>query len=304
MRRFLLIQMLLISGACGLTAATTASAQPSLASLWPNADGLRWEYGFRYTMAYPEHVEYASPAFLQLAGTVETPGGTAQVLRGDHGGLPVAVAPAPALPFPAGTVWRGRPDLREAIVSAYGQGKGDDRWYLDFLHTGYFMKRVMDIEMWQADFNHRTWLYLEDDLTVGASFTLQLLPEIVDDLFLHGTVASVDATVATDAGTFTGAVRMEYLLDLGRQDVVDEGDGTLLGTVHGEIRGHVHYVPDVGPVDMYEEALPYAELDCPGCPQYMHDLEGLVVETMLLYLTSLPTSSQAASWGELKATYR
>ena len=64
------------------------------------------------------------------------------------------------------------------------------------------------------------------------------------------------------------------------------------------------YVPGVGPVDLYEESIPYADLECPDCPAYMHEYEGLVTDTQSLILTSMPLGSRSVSWGDLKATYR
>jgi hypothetical protein len=298
-----MFRFVVVSCATCLLLASVASGQPDLASLWPTPDGMRWEYGFHFVETFPQPIDYTSAAYLGLQGTVGTPGGTAQVLVGEHADIPGLAVSEPDLPYLQLIVWRGRPDLREAIVARYGRGETRSIWSPNFLHPGYFMKTAEDIEMWQPDFDHRTWIYLEDDLTVGATFTLQLLPEFTDDLFLHGTVGAVDATITTPFGTFTNAVRMDYLIDFGWQTVMNE-EGDLLGTVHGEHTGRVYYVPDFGPVDLYEESIPYAELDCPDCPAYMHEYEGLVTEYQSLTLTAKPVGSRSVSWGDLKSTYR
>ncbi len=298
MRRFVFILC-----SVAVLVAAAAVAQPTLDSLWPNPDGTRWEFDYHVVQVFPEPVDATTSAFLALEGTIGTPGGTAQVLLAEHGDIPAAVATAPDLPFPLAMVWQGRPDLREAIVARYGQNRPQRSWNPDFLHGGYFLKTADDIEMWQPDFSHLTWIYVESDLTVGASFVLQLVPEFADDIFLHGTVAAIDATVSTPVSTFTDAVQMDYLVDLGWQDFVTE-EGVLLGSIHGEYRGQVFYVPDVGPVAMHEESTPFAVVDCPDCPDYMHDYEGDTLLFQDLALTALPVGTQTASWSDVKSLFR
>ncbi len=157
------------------------------------------------------------------------------------------------------------------------------------------MKNVTEIDMWQDSWDHPTWRYLENDLTVGATFVMQLIPELADDIFLHGTVTDISATVETMAGVFDDAVKMEYLIDLGESYFTDE-EGSLIGTTHSEIFAQIHFVPGVGPVDLLEEFTPYIWMDCgeEGCPPEWLELVGLVAETDELTLTQMPTPVSVA----------
>lgn len=290
-----------------LLVATQAAGQPTLDSLWPNDDGLRFTYFYTYDDAMLAQ-SYASEAHLQLEGTVMTAGGEAQVLLGEHGDLPAKVlADQPASGGLLRVLWCARPDLRPQL-ERLAAAKGDKaRWQPLLLHDGYFMKSPDAIRMWQESWNHPTWTYLTSDLTPGASFVQQLLPEIVDDVFLHGTVGAVGVSVTTLAGTFDDAVRIDYLVDLGEALWLDEGlAGDPLGVVHSEIRGHVHYVPGVGPVDMLEESLPFVTIDCGtnDCPPEWVQWLGQVVETQTLSLSDAPVPQTDASWGGVKSLYR
>ena len=284
--------------------AGTCLAQPTVDTLWPNADGLYWRYEFH--VEGPWVPDFTSPAYLALEGTTVTPGGTAQNLLAHHEPIySTRLATAPELPSLLAAVWRARPDLRQDIESRYGSTGRDSYWWPTFLHDGYFLKSVTGILMWQDAWAHPTWTYLEDDLSVGAGFTFQLLPELADDVFLHGTVAAVDATVSTTAGVFTGAVRMDYVIDYGVRQATDE-QGNLIGTVHPETRGHVHYVPGVGPVDMLEMYYPYLWADCgeEGCPPDVAGFVGVAVQIQTLTLSDAPVATTSATWGQVKAMYR
>ena len=235
-----------------------------------------------------------------------TAGGPAQILLAWHDASPAAQAGAPAeLTSLERAVWRARPDLRRSLELRRDKSPATTTWDPLLLHDGYFMKGATGIRMWQPDWNHPTWTYLTSDLQVGATFTHQLIPELATDIYLHGTIEAIDDAVTTPAGTFTSAVRAAYLIDLGVTTTVDEMGG-LIGRAHGEIRGHVRYVPDFGPVEMLEEHLPYVWIDCApnDCPPSWVELEGRVEVTRTLALTEAPTPMEPRSWGEVKALYR
>lgn len=278
-----------------------APAQSTLESLWPNHDGLRWEYQFHVTDALGK--DFTSPASLQLLGQVETPGGTAQVLIGDHD-LPPGPDAAPGRDPLLRALWRSRPDLRAKIASR-SEVAGGSTWWPIFLHAGWFMKRPENIRMWHPDWDHPTWTYLTADLFVGATFTQQLIPELADDIYLHGTVTDIDATVTTPAGTFEHAVKLTSVVDYGWSEVTDP-NGLVIGRTRGETRGHVHYVPHVGPVESLEDFIPYVEIDCApsACPQEWQDELGVSFATTTLSLTGLPVSVEEQSWTRIKSLYR
>jgi hypothetical protein len=285
-------------------APVVAFAQPALESLWPNHDGLRWEFGFDYRLIpgfdhqNPDGVEFSSPAWMQLAGHHETPGGTAQVLLAEHA-LPPGTDAVPVRDPLLRAIWRARPDLRAAIVAQADAGPSAGWWPL-FLHDGWFMKQATNIQMWQPLWNHPTWTYLTSDLFVGATFVHQLVPELAANVFLHGTVESIDATVSTPAGMFEHAVKLSYRIDYGWPVSTPDEPRS-----RAESHGHVHYVPEVGPVDLLEDFLPYFELDCEpnDCPPEWRDLLGVSVQTMTLSLTALPVSIEARTWTQVKNLY-
>lgn len=295
-------QLSILTFALGL--ATLARAQVPLAPLWPNDDGMRWEYDM-HVVDLMQDIDMALDAFLALEGTTMTPGGEAQnLIAVQQTSFPGLTSSQPVLPPILQAVWRGRPDLRAAIEARYGGKDIVEPWYPSFLHGGYLMKTTADIQMWQDEWSHPTWTYLEAPVTNGHSFVHQLLPEIAEDIFLHGTVADTDAEINTPADTFTGAVRMDYLIDLGISTITDE-QGNLIGTMHGEFTGHVHYVPDLGPVELLEEHTPIVWADCPdGCPPEVADFIGVVTMTVTMGLKSYPVGVQHDSWGAVKSTYR
>jgi len=300
------VRCAIVGAVITLTALTpVASAQPSLASLWPNDNGMRWEFDYSYEEAemppYNEGLSFTSSAFLHLDGTHEIPGGLAQVLRGEHGGAPRHAKDAPpALPALWRAIWRARPDLRECIAARNGSASQDGAWEPLLLHPGYFVKTEQIIEMWQDEWNHPTWTYLENDITVGASFVHQLLPEFADDIFLYGTVAAIDATVSTIAGVFTDAVRMDYVIDLGWQ-IATNDQGDPVGRRRSEVAGYVHFGPEVGPLNMLEEFFPFAEID--WGPVEWQDWLGVPVEIQTLSLTSMPVASRAMTWSGVKQLF-
>ena len=279
-----------------------ALAQPTLESLWPNHDGLRWEFEFHVTEVVSGRY-FASPASLQLLGQAETPGGTAQVLIGQHeppSGLDAAPVRDPLLR----ALWRARPDLRTAIATRNELASGSSWWPL-LLHDGWFMKNATNIQMWQPSWTHPTWTYLTNDLSVGATFTQQLVPELADNVFLHGTVTDIDAAVSTIAGLFEHAVKMTYRIEYGwSEPLPDPVPGGMPRSLM-ETQGHVYYVPNVGPVDLLEEFL-LLEIDCTPetCPQEWQDRVGTSLQTITLSFTGLPAQPvEPRTWTQVKNLY-
>jgi len=290
-----------VHGLCLSFVPGLALAQPSLSSLWPNVDGTRWEY--RVTVLDPT-TNWTGAGTMRFDGSVETPGGTAQVLFASHP-TPRGAARAGGGGI-LGAIWRARPDLRPALESKYGaQLTGEDSWWPLLIGPGYFMKAASALQMWQPDWNHPTWTFATSDLGVGSTFMQQLVPELADDVYLHGTVESIDATIATDAGTFEPAVRMGYVVDYGWSDGVDENQ-LPIGRFRGEMHGRIHFAPDFGPVEEHEEFLPFVEIDCTPntCPPAWTDLLGEVMATVDLSLTDTTVAVAERTFGQVKALYR
>lgn len=98
-----------------------------------------------------------------------------------------------------------------------------------------------------------SWKYLVSDLRPGSSFSMQLVPDLAEDVFLHARVLR-DEKVVTYAGKFRHAVRVLYLVDFGVSAFTDI-DGNVLGYSRFYSYGTIDYVPGVGPVAGYERGL-------------------------------------------------
>jgi len=282
----------------------SVSSQPTLASLWPNADGTRWDYALSVSDIIG--LNWTGPGSMRFDGTTPTAGGIAQVLVATHD-TPVAKSNAGPANAILAAVWRARPDLRPALAARYGDvSAGMGVWYPLLLHDGYFMRTSAALQMWQEKWDHPTWTYATADLALGAQFTQQLIPEIADDVFLHGTVESIDATVVTPAATFAHAVRMGYWIDYGWSEGVLP-DGTPTGQFYRPSTvGHVHFAPDTGPVEMHEEFIFYSEIDCGNdpCPPEWKDQIGVVWQTIDVRLTGSTVGVHARTFTQVKALYR
>jgi len=97
------------------------------------------------------------------------------------------------------------------------------------------------------------WKYLVADLKPGSSFSMQLVPDLASDIFLHARVLRDRASI-TDAGAFRRALSVLYVVDFGVSAGTD-ADGNVTGYFRVYSYGTVDYVPGVGPVASYERAL-------------------------------------------------
>jgi hypothetical protein len=291
-----------------LVAAPALAQPPSMDALWPNADGRSWTYAQHYENlegGEPQVVDNRTRIFFD--GMVVAPVGIdAQYLR-----QVLVSGPAPAIALEAKLsdpllrqVWVARPDLREKISAAVDLAPCPQFHpagaYAILLNGEFAYRKTADeIAAWRCNLaNTRSWLWLISDVSIGKTFTLQLIPDLSDNVFLHGMVAAIEP-VTVPAGSFENAVRVDYVIDYGMSFCVDE-PGNTTGTNRSETRGYVHYVPDVGPVDSFEEFIPYAELNgtC-GSGQV-----GQPSSRITMSLESQPTAARPASWGKLKLLYR
>ena len=301
---------LLLSFSALLLPFHAAIAAPSLDELWPNADGTRWIFRVENVESFSPEQNFVAEGSMEFQGETMTPGGMAQVLRASHSHTPakasVDASTLPALSPILAQVWRARPDLRPALAALGLRLADAPIWYPLLLHGGYFMKGALNIQMWTSEYSHPTWTYLTNDLASGAEFTQQLVPELADNVFLHGTVEATDEDIEAVAGTFQHAVRMGYRVDYGLSPLVDPS-GNEVGLARAETRGHVHFVPGVGPVEMLEEFVPVAEWQCDGTicpPDDIKEQTGQVAVTLRLSLISSTVAVQEQTWSAVKALFR
>lgn len=277
----------------------TASAQVSMSDLWPNDNGLRWEY--EQTLALPLDGPEPVPTTVALRfdGTTPVPGGSeVQNLVQE---LPAASpAPGGASDPLLRNLWRARPDLRPKLESlGFGYSPAqDEAWESLFIHGGAWEKAEDEIRTWRPDVPlTRSWVFLVEDISVSGSFQLQLIPDIAANVSLTGTVTAVE-DVTVPAGTFSGAYRVDYEVDYGEATCTSEDSPESTGTLRSYTRGHVHYVPGVGPVQSLEEL---THTDVTGtCPGVTPDVVRVRVTMELL---QVPVPVVPVTWGRLKAIY-
>ena len=191
---------------------------------------------------------------LQFAGTITTVSGAKGqnlVSSLDGGPMPVQAAGSARADRFLARVAAVRPDLRQRIEARIGHTVIDAIDPLPlFLAAGAWQKTVDWIGKY-ADLNtDLAWLYLENNLTPGHSFTLQLVPELADDVFLHGRVLGA-VTVETEAGTYEDALEVVYQIDYGVSQAADI-DGSVVGYVRIFDVARVIYAAGVGPVESEE----------------------------------------------------
>jgi hypothetical protein len=224
-----------------------------------------------------------------------------ELLSGASAAPLLANAPAVTILDPLmRAVWIARPDLRARIEQAA------DEWPCPDTHPsgGYalllggefaWLRTATDVSAWRCNLaNTRSWQWLSSDLAIGSTFTLQLVPDLATDVFLHGTVAAIEPS-SVPAGTFQDCVRVDYVIDYGLSECRDQS-GNPIGTFRSETRGFVRFAPDVGPVESSEQFIPNAEGNCGPI--------GQPVSLVTMKLSSLPTPVRKTSWGKLKLVYR
>jgi len=299
--------------ALALLCAVPAAAQPvTMEQLWPNVDGTSWTYDQHYESygLNPQVVDNQLRVFFD--GTTTAAGGVlTQYLRQQLVSGPAALpaladaALAVAVPDPLmRAVWVARPDLRARIEQAAAEAPCPSvhppGGYALMLGGEFaWLRTATDVSAWRCNAaNTRAWQWLVSDLSIGNTFTLQLLPDLASDIFLHGEVAAIEPA-SVPAGTFPNCVRVSYLVDYGLSECTDDS-GNPLGTFRSETHGYVRYAPDVGPVESWEQFIPYAEAtgDC-GAGEI-----GVPATTVTMQLNAQPVPVLPTSWGRLKVSYR
>lgn len=298
----------LFSIAAALSLAAPAAGQPTMDQLWPSQDGLAWSYDQHSESFGVDPQVRDNRIRIYFDGVTVAPTGIqAQYLRHQ-----VIVGRAPAtgldamLPDPFfRRLWVARPDLRDKILQRLNDGPCPEfapAGSYSVLLSGEFayLKTSEEIAAWRCNLaNTRSWQWLVSDLTIGNTFTLQLVPDLASDVYLRGTIAAIEPA-SLPMGTFDGCVRVDYLIDYGTSECTDQ-NGTVLGSYSSETRGYMHYAPNVGPVQSFEEFIPFAQAtgSCVAPGQV-----GRVDSRATLRLFSAATPARATSWGRIKAAYR
>ncbi|HET9252420.1 MAG TPA: hypothetical protein VFP58_09900 [Candidatus Eisenbacteria bacterium] len=167
---------------------------------------------------------------------------------------------------------RARPDLLPRIAARWPEvGRRAATAGADFADVdpplylfGYAWTKTSQYIGSYGDLNTSlSWKYLEANLEPGHEFTLQLVPDLADNVFLHARVLR-ERTVTTVLGDHPSAIDVLYMVDYGVNEVFDS-QMNAIGYAHSYDYGTITYAPFVGPVATYERSLIYAgETQHPG----------------------------------------
>lgn len=294
------------SVAAGMLLTAPAFAQgPMMGAYWPNDDGRVWHFAQHYQ---DDGSSIDNQVRLVFDGTTTAPTGiTGQYLRDEVlGALAVTPALAAAIPDPfLRQVWLARPDLRARVMQAATEvpcpPNATPGAYGVLLRSARtFVVSPSEIVSWRCDpADTRSWLYLVSNLSIGNTFTLQLVPDLADNIYLHGTIAAHE-DVHVPGGDYINCLRVDYVVDYGLSSCTD-AVGTPQGTSRAETRGSVDYAANVGPVRSVEEFIPYVEMT--GTCAAPGDVGRAFASTSLMLL-SPSVAVVPTTWGRLKTVYR
>lgn len=291
-----------------VTGLASIAAAQNMDSYWPNQDGLSWQYQ-QHADAFDDldpPIDNQIRIFFD-GNTVAPTAIAAQLLVEEFvTGRAPTTGLAASIPDPfMRALWQARPDLRERIMQAVEGSpcpKTSSFASSALLLGGdfAFVKSSDDIAAWRCNLaDTRAWIWLVSNLSIGNTFTLQLVPDLADDVFLEGTIAQVE-DVTVPAGTFADCLRVDYRVDYGATECMDN-EGNITGSYHSETRGWVHYAPQVGPVDSYEEFVWFTR-DVGNCAPSGNIDE--VTSVVSLRLDAGPVPARPSTWGRIKAAYR
>jgi hypothetical protein len=256
----------------------TTEIDATLDELWPNEDGLAWTYemhatfsdtqvdigpapdglfatlmhlrrqvaDFAHTGDTGTHEYILNTAF---AGEVTTASGaTGQRLIDTV----FDVEKGAAVPFDRddaflSLLWEARPDLRDRLPAPAKTEEVDAPMGI----TGYCWEKTGAHICGYGDLSQDiSWYYLKAPLEAGAVFSLQLVPAIADDIWLHGLVVR-QMTWTQGIVSYPRAVEVFTLIDLGEQTLTDE-TGEIIGTYHPYMAYTTVFASGVGPVYTHE----------------------------------------------------
>jgi hypothetical protein len=261
---------------------------PTLSRSWPADDHRWWKYdlvlmSFADTLTYYPSEDQVPPIGTMpdlYAGLNGLPIGTVDLADtstfqltfdgnafaggGDYGQKlteTLTAAPAPGPTFGASgpvrnalleAIAAARPDLRLKLA-ARGLAPFDNVFSPvppTFLRGGVWQISVDAIGTFSDLDPGLGWIFLTSALTTGSEFTLQLVPSLTDDVFLHGRILGMQ-TMSTPAGNFVEVLMCFYVLDTGVQEVFDS-QAQSLGFVRLIDYAIVGYAQGVGPIYCYE----------------------------------------------------
>ena len=265
---------------CATCPPPTNAPMPTLANIWPHADGTAWTYDFEYRenipVPEPTGKDGEIPTMEELHAALQDPlpgesvtdedglyriafdgiketesGATGQkgvyTLYTDLWGELTNAGGKGNDPLLA-AVARARPDLREALVRQHGlDQKSLDKAAAPLFLSPYAFSAEEDglYDYGDLDLNH-AWVYLEGDLSVGSEFSLQLVPSVAEDVWLYGRVWSVqDRKIG--GRTVENVLECMYVVDMGAAELTDE-NGEVIGTVYPYSYGVIMFAPEAGPV--------------------------------------------------------
>jgi hypothetical protein len=265
--------------------AGTVTPAPSIENIWPHDDGRTWIFEVEHVVSdssfialYPRSQDVPpafSPALVPTALNVPLPPSISDI-RGSHRlrfegmrttgsgatGQNLAdtlisppVLRAASIGAPADFLSRlaiVRPDLAPRIQGLLGSETASVPVPAmpQLLHGGTWDQNASYIGTYGEFDPQPGWKYLEADLRVGHEFTLQLVPSLADDVFLHTRVVA-QRTVQTAAGNFAKAIDVAYVIDYGISEAVNE-NASSLGFFRTLTYGTVTFAPTVGPVSCSE----------------------------------------------------
>jgi len=155
---------------------------------------------------------------------------------------------------------RARPDLREKILTRWPDAtrlqsapssSGAAEVYMPLFLFGYVFEKTREYIGSYGDLNlDLSWKYLEANLQPGSEFSMQLVPDLADNVFLHVRVLR-EVTAETALGRLPRAIQVLYLVDYGVNEETD-GYGNPTGFSRAFGYGAITYAPRVGPVASYE----------------------------------------------------
>jgi hypothetical protein len=152
---------------------------------------------------------------------------------------------------------RARPDLADRIaalrpdLARTAAGTAAEEVSEPLFLFGYAWEKTREHIGSYGDLNTiLSWKYLEADLDPGHEFSIQLVPDLTDDVFLHVRVLR-ERTATTPLGDHPRSIDVLYLVDYGISEATDV-DGNTIGYHRSNGYGVITYAPKVGPVRTYE----------------------------------------------------